>query len=138
MDQQMAIKFIYDNAHKIGGDKNRITIGGESAGSISSSFQMLVPESKSMISQVILQSGKPNAACGEWCTDVSHGIRHICDLDNFACSTAGKSTQQVVDTLREIPNSVDIYHFVTAVSGSSINTLDGVFFKVKLNRHETL
>ena len=51
MDQQMAIKFIYDNAHKIGGDRNRITVGGESAGSISTSFHMLVPESSSMISQ---------------------------------------------------------------------------------------
>ena len=36
MDQQVAIKFIYDNADKIVGDRNRITIVGESAGSISS------------------------------------------------------------------------------------------------------
>ena len=43
MDQQMAIKFIYDHAHQIGGDKNRITISGESAGSISVSLQMLNP-----------------------------------------------------------------------------------------------
>ena len=31
LDQQMAIKFIYDHAETIGGDKTRITIGGESA-----------------------------------------------------------------------------------------------------------
>ena len=30
IDQQTAIKFIYDHASTIGGDKNRITIGGES------------------------------------------------------------------------------------------------------------
>lgn len=30
LDQQTAIKFIYDHASTIGGDKNRITIGGES------------------------------------------------------------------------------------------------------------
>ena len=51
MDQQMAIKFIYDNADKIGGDRNRITIGGESAGSISSSFQMLAPETSQYVNQ---------------------------------------------------------------------------------------
>ena len=51
MDQQMAIKFIYDNADKIGGDRNRITIGGESAGSISSSFQMLTPETSQYVNQ---------------------------------------------------------------------------------------
>ena len=43
MDQQLAIKFIYDHAAQIGGDKNRITISGESAGSISVSLQMLHP-----------------------------------------------------------------------------------------------
>ena len=43
MDQQLAIKFIYDYAHQIGGDRNRITIAGESAGSISVSLQMLNP-----------------------------------------------------------------------------------------------
>ena len=43
MDQQMAIKFIYDYADQIGGDRNRITIAGESAGSISVSLQMLHP-----------------------------------------------------------------------------------------------
>ena len=74
MDQQLAIKFIYDNAHKIGGDKNRITIGGESAGSISSSFHMLVPESANMVQQAILQSGMPNAACGEWCQDIRPAV----------------------------------------------------------------
>ena len=47
----MAIKFIYDNADKIGGDRNRITIGGESAGSISSSFQMLTPETSQYVNQ---------------------------------------------------------------------------------------
>ena len=31
LDQQMAIKFIHDHAETIGGDKTRITIGGESA-----------------------------------------------------------------------------------------------------------
>ena len=75
----MAIKFIYDNAEKIGGDRNRITIGGESAGSISSSFQMLTPETSSMVSQVILQSGKPNASCGKWCPDAGNHVRGCCD-----------------------------------------------------------
>ena len=31
LDQQTAIKFIYDHAETVGGDKTRITIGGESA-----------------------------------------------------------------------------------------------------------
>ena len=37
LDQQTAIKFIYDHAETIGGDKTRITIGGES-GKVKKSF----------------------------------------------------------------------------------------------------
>ena len=42
---------IYDNADKIGGDRNRITIDGESAGSISFSSRMLTPEISQYVNQ---------------------------------------------------------------------------------------
>ena len=42
MDQQMAIEFIYDNAELIGGDPQRITIFGSSAGGESGGFPKLV------------------------------------------------------------------------------------------------
>ena len=128
MDQQMAIKFIYDNADKIGGDPNRITIGGESAGSISSSLQMLTPETSSMVSQAILQSGKPNAACGEWCQDVRGHVKGCCDyLDG--CTTGANSMEQIVDQLRTV-SGPDVYACLEAVGvGVSVNLRDGVFFK---------
>lgn len=128
MDQQMAIKFIYDNAHQFGGDKNRITIGGESAGSISSSFHMLVPASVSMVKQAILQSGMPNAACGDWCPDIGWAIRQVCDEAEITCTSTGASTEQMVNQLREAPEATLIYHHLNGRTGVSINVNDGVFF----------
>ena len=42
LDQQMAIEFIHDNAELIGGDPQRITIFGDSAGGESGGFSKLV------------------------------------------------------------------------------------------------
>ena len=42
LDQQMAIEFIHDNAELIGGDPQRITIFGSSAGGESGGFSKLV------------------------------------------------------------------------------------------------
>ena len=39
LDQQMAIRFVKENAENIGGDPSRITLMGESAGSWSVGFQ---------------------------------------------------------------------------------------------------
>ena len=57
IDQQTAIEFIYENAENLGGDKNRLTIFGESAGGISVGCQLLNEKTVSMISGAISESG---------------------------------------------------------------------------------
>ena len=57
IDQQTAIQFIYENAENLGGDKNRVTIFGESAGGISVGCHLLNPKTVSMISGAISESG---------------------------------------------------------------------------------
>lgn len=57
LDQSAAIAWVYRNIAAFGGDPKRITIAGESAGSIGVSYQMASPLSKPYLAGAIGESG---------------------------------------------------------------------------------
>eukprot|EP00092_Neocalanus_flemingeri_P021127 GFUD01022894.1.p1 GENE.GFUD01022894.1~~GFUD01022894.1.p1 ORF type:complete len:581 (+),score=136.25 GFUD01022894.1:59-1801(+) len=56
-DQRMALLWVKRNIKKFGGDPSRVTIFGESAGSMSVNFHLVSPQSKGLFHQAIMQSG---------------------------------------------------------------------------------
>ena len=61
-DQHLACKWVDRNIAAFGGDADRVTIFGESAGGSSVMFHGLFPENEGLIQRLISQSGVPSLA----------------------------------------------------------------------------
>lgn len=61
-DQILALQWVFDSIEAFGGDPDRITVGGQEAGSISACFHTLIPSSH-RINRVIMQGG---SCLGPW------------------------------------------------------------------------
>ena len=58
-DQILALQWVQENIDKFGGDKDRVTIFGESAGGMSVFNLVLSPPAKGLFSAAIVMSGSP-------------------------------------------------------------------------------
>ncbi|XP_078662203.1 cholinesterase 1-like [Branchiostoma floridae x Branchiostoma belcheri] len=63
LDQQLALQWVQDNIERFGGNPDRVTIFGTSAGAASVHFHLLSPSSSGLHQRAILQSG---AAFSNW------------------------------------------------------------------------
>ncbi|MGF1581248.1 MAG: carboxylesterase/lipase family protein [Gemmataceae bacterium] len=57
LDQIAALKWVQQNIHNFGGDKNKVTLFGESAGAANVTYLMASPLAKGLFHQAIAQSG---------------------------------------------------------------------------------
>ncbi|XP_042858614.1 putative inactive carboxylesterase 4 isoform X2 [Penaeus japonicus] len=103
-DQRMALLWIQDNIHDLGGDPGKVTIFGESAGGASVHFHVLSPMSSGLFKRAIMQSG--TTLC-PWAIREDHKqvSRKIGEM--FNCSSVSDpyplSSAGLVACLRDVP-----------------------------------
>ena len=108
-DQLLALKWVRDNIHLFGGDKNQITIFGESAGSWSTSIHILSPLSRGLFRRAIIESGAQFHGSVRPFVTKKEALKQAKDMaKHFNCSEDHKW----LDCLREVDaQSILKYYF---------------------------
>ncbi|NXL69022.1 ACES Acetylcholinesterase, partial [Chordeiles acutipennis] len=122
LDQQLALRWLQKNVRSFGGDPQRITLFGESAGGASVGFHLLSSSSRSLFQRAILQSGSPN---GPWATvGAAEGRRRALTLAHLNITKLlsclrSKSPPELVEHEASVipPQSIFRFAFVPVIDG---------------------
>jgi carboxylesterase type B len=106
LDQVMALQWVQDHISAFGGDPNRVTIVGESAGSASVTYHRISPLSEPLFHQSIAESG---SALASWAFD-STPEKHAKDI----ATVAGCPTDNTVDLVNCLRNDITPEEIVMA------------------------
>lgn len=99
-DQLMAMQWVKDNIAKFGGNPDKITLMGESAGACSVALHLLSPLSRNLFHQAIMQSASATVPWGAITKEESllRGLR-LAELMN--CPHDKKNIRATIDCLRQ-------------------------------------
>ncbi|KAG7165572.1 Acetylcholinesterase-like 5 [Homarus americanus] len=102
-DQALAMKWIRDNIEFFGGNPDRITLFGESAGAGSIAVHLLSPVSSHLFDRAILQSGVVNSPWSIMSADKAYdiGLRLVDDVGCNA-SLINEEPEMVMDCMRRV------------------------------------
>ncbi|XP_071500325.1 acetylcholinesterase-like [Diadema antillarum] len=129
LDQVAALEWVYNNIEAFDGNKDDITIFGESAGAASVSFHLLSKLSRSFFNKAIMQSG---TALSPWAFnhDPERERRLSRELgDTFGCDT---STSEVLVACLKLQDADELREKAFALYNIGVGypvTLDGTFLE---------
>lgn len=96
-DIVMALKWVRDNIHKFGGDKDKVTIFGHSAGSAAVNYLMISDMADGLFHQAILESGSSLMPCL-----FQPDPKPAAEALGMTLGLQFNSTKQLVDELRKV------------------------------------
>ncbi|MGP4087215.1 carboxylesterase/lipase family protein [Streptomyces sp. KR55] len=102
MDQQAALRWVQRNIGAFGGDRNRVTLGGQSAGSADTCLHIASPTAKDLFHRAIQQSG--SCASHGGLTPLTLGAAERKGND-FAASVGCADPSTTADCLRAVPTT---------------------------------
>ena len=138
LDQIEAVKWVYENAEKFGGDKSKITIAGESAGSSSVSALCVTP--------LLRGTGIINNAIGESSSIVGRYPPHTFRKLESAYEAGEKILKEFkcksIDELRKIPADklvkTSVVNSSMTLDGYALDQMPNEIYKLGLNNEKAL
>lgn len=106
-DQQLALKWVHANIEQFGGDRDSVTIFGDSAGTISSIIHMFAPESKGLYKRSI----EISSTFDIW--SIVAKPHHLGDMLRFAQrqNASVQTTAELIDHLLKVDPNDYVKHF---------------------------
>ncbi|XP_069127540.1 pyrethroid hydrolase Ces2e-like [Argopecten irradians] len=111
LDQVAAMRWVNENVHYFGGDPNRVTIDGHSAGAADVGFHLISPLTKGLFQYAVIQSGSPLAFWAMAKSSWKQGYNVNLTCQDYWCPSGS--------------NSVDYKQFLKELSITQIRYIPG-------------
>ena len=129
-DQQAALKWVHSNISAFGGDKDRVTLFGESAGAASTCVHLASPSASGLFHRAIIQSGACDAS---WAAiplakayDTGRDFAQQMGCTDEGSVLACLRSKSTADLLRFVPRAADANPGDPSAALPWIGVIDGV------------